>query len=130
MNKEIQRLQELAGINYINEIKVNNPSHNFQVTPKGIQAVNDFIQLEQLADKFEVGELLKDEGPEKLKYRVTQLLYIFSDTNGEGIIKMNNINTIEAVSKMYAKRWDPDVDNLLEELRNFMELGYITPIKL
>lgn len=119
---EINRLQQLAGIN---EIKINNPVDVFTVTDYGRQTVNDFVTMEKLSQKFGCGELLKDSGPESELYRIPQLLYIFSDTYGEGIIQMNEINRKEDYLRIYTTRWDENPDNAIESLEDFKKLNLI-----
>lgn len=120
---EVNRLQKLAGIN---EIKVIKPSDKvFIVTDLGRQIVEDFVTMEKLSQKFGCGELLKNEGPESDLYRIPQLLYIFSDTYGEGIIQMNEINRKEDYLRIYMARWDDEGNNAIEELENFKKFNLI-----
>ena len=120
---EVNRLQKLAGIN---EIKVIKPSDKiFVVTNLGRQRVEEFVTMEKLSENFGVSELLKDEGPDFEGYRIPQLLYIFSDTYGEGIIQMNEINRKEDYIKIYTENWDGDVNNAIEELENFKKFNLI-----
>lgn len=119
---EIKRMQFLAGLN---EIKVNNPINVFHVTDLGREMVENFVALEKLAEKFGVNELLKDEGPEQEIFAQTQLLYIFSDTYGEGIIKMKEINRLEDYESKCSKIWDEITENNLYQLETFKKLNFI-----
>ena len=119
---EVNRLQQLAGIN---EIKINNPSDIFIVTNLGRQRVEEFVTMEKLSENFGVSELLKNEGPDFEKYRIPQLLYIFSDTYGEGIIQMNEINRKEDYLRIYMALWDDEGNNAIEELENFKKFNLI-----
>ena len=120
---EVNRLQKLAGIN---EIKVIKPSDKiFVVTDLGRQRVEEFVTMEKLSENFGVSELLKNEGPDFEGYRIPQLLYIFSDTYGEGIIQMNEINRKEDYLRIYMARWDDEGNNATEELENFKKLNLI-----
>ncbi len=111
----------------LSEISVNKPGTSFTVTPKGIEWVDDFVKLEKLSQKFGCGELLKDEGPEDIRYELTQLLYIFSDTYGEGIINMKKPNNMDDYVKKLQHIWD-EGDNGHQHLLNFIKIGFISPI--
>jgi len=119
---EILRMQKLAGID---EIKVNNPTDYFVVTNYGKQLIKEFELFEKLSEKFGCGELIKNEGGEIELYSIPQLLYIFSDTYGEGIIQMNGINRKEDYLRIYTTRWDDEGNNAIEELENFKKLNLI-----
>ena len=120
---EVNRIQKLAGIN---EIKVIKPSDKiFVVTDLGRQRVEEFVTMEKLSENFGVSELLKNEGPDFEGYRIPQLLYIFSDTYGEGIIQMNEINRKEDYLRIYMARWDDEGNNAIEELENFKKFNLI-----
>jgi hypothetical protein len=128
MRNEIQRLQELAGLN---EMKINNPNKTFKITDLGIQALEDYHRLLELAKKFDVSEILKDDGPEYDKFRITQLLHIFSDIYGEGIIKTNGLNTLDGYISSYMDIWDGEDESYAnKDLKDFIKMGYVTPIKL
>jgi DNA-binding PadR family transcriptional regulator len=112
----------------LQEIKINKPGNIFKVTDKGKEYVNDFVILERLSEKFGCGELLKNEGGESELYSVPQLLYIFSDTFGEGIISMDGLNKIDEYIQKYTNIWEPEEINGLKVLKNFEKFGFITKI--
>ena len=124
---EIKRLQRLAGID---EIKINKPGSSFKVTPLGKKRVEEFITLLELAEIFEVKELLNDKGPENKIFRITQMLWIFSDMYGESIIKMNDNNLLEDYLNLYNNIWEEDYEESKIQLTDFMKLGYITKVNI
>lgn len=118
---EIKRMQQLAGLN---EIKINNPTDYFIVTEHGKGVLKEFILFEKLSEKFGCGELLKNEGGESELYSIPQILYIFSDTYGEGIIKINEINRMEDFMKKYIDIWAGE-DDAEKDLYNLRKLNLI-----
>ena len=122
---EIKRLQELAGIN---EMRINNPTNSFKVTELGIQMLNNFVTLKLLGNIFEISELLNNEGPESIKFEMTQTLYIYSDEYGEGIIKIKENNNIDEYFSQYNKIWDDDKEQYILDLKKLEQQGYITKL--
>jgi len=86
---EIKRLQQLAGI--LTEIKVNNPNHNFKLTPAGKKVYTDLSLLYDLIKEYGNDNVL-DTLHESDKYQSCLLLSIFID---EALISLNDINTID-----------------------------------
>jgi hypothetical protein len=111
----------------LQEIKVNNPNTIFRVTDKGKEYIEDFIRLEKLSEKFNIGELVKDEGPESELFRVSQLLYIFSDKYGEDIISIDKPNKLEDYISKYVTIWG-DEPTSKPDLKTFIKFGFITKI--
>lgn len=114
----------------LQEIKINNPNTIFRVTDKGKEYIEDFVLLEKLSDKFEIGELIKNEGPESEIFRFSQLLYIYSDKYGEGIILIDKPNKLEDYMSKHFKIWSDDENESKRDLKSFIKLGFITNISI
>jgi len=61
---------------------------------------------------------------------MAQHLDIFSDDRGEGIIDINKTNTLEGYLQRNEDIWGNDENDAKEILKDFIKMGYVTPIKL
>lgn len=114
----------------LTEIEVNNPNKQFGVTPKGKQAIEDTHNLVTLALKYGLDDLLTEEGMEIDKYRIARVFNLYSDTRGEGMIKVDKVNTLGEFLKLYTTTWGDEEEVAKEYLKMFIKEGYLTPIKL
>lgn len=115
------------------EIEVANPTEQFKVTDKGKQALEDMHNLAILSMKYGTSELWDDVMERSNTYRIAKIFSMFSDTSGEGMIKVNETNTLGQYLKLYQEIWDGEEDyddDAKLKLKEFIKEGYITPIKL
>ena len=114
----------------LQEIRINNPNTIFRVTDKGKEYIEDYYKLIELSVKFDVHELLGNEGPESNIFQASQLLYILSDKYGENIILLDKPNKLEDYINRYRDIWDDDIEGAKKSLKLFMEFNFITNISI
>jgi hypothetical protein len=114
----------------LSEIKVNPVSRGFEVTDKGKEYIEDYYKLIELSAKFDVQELLNNEGPESNIFQASQILFILSDKYGENIILLDKPNKLEDYINRYRDIWDADIEGAKRYLKLFMEFNFITNINI
>jgi hypothetical protein len=114
----------------LSEIKVNPVSRGFEVTDKGKEYIEDYYKLIELSAKFDVQELLNDEGPESNIFKASQMLFILSNKYGENIILLDKPNKLEDYINQYRDIWDDDIEEAKKYLKLFMEFNFITNINI
>ena len=114
----------------LSEIKVNLVSRGFEVTDKGKEYIEDYYKLIKLSAKFDIQELLNNEGPESNIFQVSQMLFIFSNKYGENIILLDKPNKLEDYITRYRDIWDGDIEGAKKHLKLFMEFNFITNISI
>jgi hypothetical protein len=114
----------------LSEIKVNPVSRGFEVTDKGKEYIEDYYKLMKLGAKFNIQELLSNEGPESNTFQASQILFILSDKYGENIILLDKPNKLEDYINRYRDIWDADIEGAKKYLKLFMEFNFITNISI
>lgn len=109
------------------EVKINNPRSHFIVTSKGKEAQKDFNDLLRIINKLKVSELIHEDIVYSSYEIITwlQMLDIYSDNEGEGIIKMNEKNSIEQFINGSKNIIGYDKEEAQEHIKIFQKYGWI-----
>lgn len=114
--------------NILNEVKVTNPNRTFTLTPEGKIQFEKFVKLQELAIELNIMETIHASNDDKIWAFIN--LDMMSDTQGESIIKINDINNVDDVMNKYIEKIGGFEKDIKIILNNLIKNKIITRISL